>query len=478
VSRAPAIILPVLLALAGCTRVPADPVERATLALTDEFADAYPTDVRERGTVHAYDLTAAPAVLPLLDGRPLAVWAYDGQVPGPILHAVVGERLRVRFTNRLPVDTTVHWHGVRVPNAMDGSPGVTQPPVRPGETFVYEFVPKDAGTFWFHPHLRSSEQVERGLFGVLIVEDRAPPPYTRDVVWVLDDWRLGADGAIDPHFVTPHDLMHDGRWGNVVTVNGHVRETLEVRPGERIRLRLVNTANGRVFAPDFSALQAEVIAVDGMYAAHPLPPTGFEIAPGNRLDLDVTIPADAAGRTLAIVDRFTREPFPLAAIRVAGNPVPTPTFPSPAHAAVPAWKDALAVPPAHSFELQAQRGGPYGITWTLNGAAYVEPTTAGASDHSHHGSVPFARGRFQRVRFVNASYRLHPMHVHGMFFKVLARNGTPVDEPYWRDTTLVHGQETVDVGLVPLDPGKWMLHCHVLEHAEAGMMTTVEVPED
>jgi FtsP/CotA-like multicopper oxidase with cupredoxin domain len=263
-------------------------------------------------------------------------------------------------------------------------------------------------------------------------------------------------------------------------VNGHVRETLEVRPGVRLRLRLVNTANGRVFAPDFSALHAQVIAVDGMYTARPLDPRGFEISPGNRLDLDVTIPADAAGTTLAIVDRFTRDPFALAAIRVTGDPVATPTFASPAHAFVPAWKEALAVEPAHTFTLNAQRGGPYGIAWTLNGAAYDEATAAAADphDHAHHGSVPFARGRFQRVRFVNASYRLHPMHVHGMFFKVLARNGTPVDEPYWRDTALVHAQETVDVGLVPLDPGKWMLHCHVLEHAESGMMTTVEVPED
>jgi FtsP/CotA-like multicopper oxidase with cupredoxin domain len=236
-----------------------------------------------------------------------------------------------------------------------------------------------------------------------------------------------------------------------------------------LRLRLVNTANGRVFAPDFTALNAQVIAVDGMYAARPLPATGFVIAPGNRLDLDVTIPADAAGRTLPIVDRFTRQPLPLAAIRVAGDPVATPAFASPAQARVPAWSGALALEPAHSFELQAQRGGPFGITWTLNGEAYVAP------DHSHHRSVAFPRGRFLRVRFANASYRLHPMHVHGMFFKVLARNGAPVDEPFWRDTTLVHAKETVDVGLVPLDPGKWMLHCHVLEHAEAGMMTTVEV---
>lgn len=478
--RVPSLLLLTLLAsVHACERVPTDPAERAVYLATKEFRGAYPDDVRQTGGTREYELTAAPTTLPMFDGRPLAVWAYNGQVPGPILHATVGERVRVQFTNHLPVPTTVHWHGVRVPNPMDGVPGITQAPVAPGETFVYEFVPKDAGTFWFHPHLRSSEQIERGLFGVLIVDDPKPLPWSRDIVWVLDDWLLGQDGAIDPRFVTPHDLMHDGRWGNVVTVNGHLRETLEVRPGERLRLRLVNTANGRVFAPDFSVLRAQVIAVDGLYAARPLDPKGFEISPGNRLDLDVTIPADAAGQTLQIVDRFTRQPFPLAAIHVGGDPVGTPDFASPAQAFVPVWQDALTVPPMHTFELNAQRGGPYGISWTLNGVAYVEPPASDAAahpeDHSHHGMVAFPLGKFLHVRFVNQSYRLHPMHVHGMFFRVLARNGTPVDEPYWRDTALVHAQETVDVGLVPIDPGRWMLHCHILEHAESGMMTTVEV---
>lgn len=126
----------------------------------------------------------------MIDGAPLRVWAYNGTVPGPTLRIWLGETLRVNFTNRLPQETTIHWHGVRVPNAMDGVPHATQPPIAPGESFVYEFTPKDAGTFWFHPHVRSSEQVERGLYGLLIIEDLVPPPYTRDVTWILDDWLL------------------------------------------------------------------------------------------------------------------------------------------------------------------------------------------------------------------------------------------------------------------------------------------------
>jgi FtsP/CotA-like multicopper oxidase with cupredoxin domain len=220
-------------------------------------------------------------------------------VPGPELRIRLGETLRVRFTNHLPEATTIHWHGVRVPNGMDGVPSVTQPPVEPGGTFTYEFTPKDAGTFWFHPHVRSSEQVERGLYGVLVVEDATPPPYTRDVVWVLDDWLLDENRQIFGEFNTPHDLAHDGRWGNALTVNGRTSERLALRPGERVRLRLLNSANGRVFKLDFGNLAVAVIAVDGLYLRQPIRYDGFEIAPGNRLDLDVSAPS-ASSAALAL----------------------------------------------------------------------------------------------------------------------------------------------------------------------------------
>ncbi|WP_437934488.1 multicopper oxidase family protein [Sorangium sp. So ce341] len=442
-----------------------------------EFEGSYPEAAEPTGVVRDVALEAAPVTLPLLDGQPLDVWAYNGQVLGPTIRVQRGERVRVTFTNRLARPTTVHWHGVRLPNAMDGVPGVTQPAVPPGGTFVYEFVPKDAGTFWFHPHLRSSEQVERGLYGVLVVEDPVPPPYSRDIVWVLDDWRI-RQGAIDQQFNTPHDLMHDGRWGNVITVNGSTDERLTVQPGERIRLRLLNAANGRVFAPDFSGLDAQVIAVDGLYTAKPLDPAGFELAPGNRIDLDITIPASAAGRQFSIVDRFTRRPNALASIDVSqGAAVRTPAFPSPAAAHVPLWRDTEAIAPRLEYRLAARRGGEFGIEWTLNGAAarHAHDTEASIEDgHGHEVSV-LPRREWSKLRFVNDSGRLHPIHLHGMFFKVLSRDGRPADEPFFRDTVLVHARETVDVGVVPLDEGRWMLHCHILEHAEAGMMSLLDV---
>ena len=452
-----------------------DPVERARAGLTREFAGAYPAAPPAPTGVVTYELVAAPARLELLDGRPLTVWAYNGQVPGPTLRVRAGQTLRVHFENRLAEPTTIHWHGVRVPNSMDGVPGVTQPPVPPGGSFTYEFTPRDPGTFWFHPHIRSSEQVERGLYGVLVVEDAVPLPYTQDLVWVIDDWRLTADGAdIDPEFVTRHDLAHDGRWGQVTTVNGRSDHETVVRPGERIRIRIINAANGRVFAPDLEGLDAHVIAVDGMYAARPLDPAGFELAPGNRIDLDIAIRPEQAGELYPVIDRFSRGGRTIGALRVSDGPaVATPAFSSPARAKVPRWAGADAVPADLEFALDARRGGPFGIEWTINGEA--------RGDHAAHGSAHPAgslpAGRFGKLRFTNRSARLHPMHLHGSFFRVVARNGQPVEEPFWRDTVLVRPRETVDVGLVPLDPGRWMLHCHILEHAESGMMTLLEVVE-
>lgn len=460
------------LALPGCGERKQAPQELpAAVQAEREFDGSYPLEASPVGTVRAFDITAAPAEVPFANGGTLNVWAYNGQVPGPTLRIRLGETLRVNFANRLPQETTIHWHGVRLPNAMDGVPHATQPPVQPGETFVYEFTPKDAGTFWFHPHVRSSEQVERGLYGVLIVEDREPPGYTKDVVWVVDDWLLDESGQIRPQFNTRHDLAHDGRWGNVITVNAKTDEVLRVRPGGRVRLRLLNSSNGRVVLPDFAGVDARLIASDGMYLREPTSAAGHELAPGNRMDLDISFSQSLSAR-VPVFDRFLpRRANHLADIVVEGDPMETPTFPSPARAHVPAWASALEVPEHHAFRLNARAGGPFGIEWTIDERAF-EGHSAG-----HHAGLTLERGRFYRLRFINESARLHPIHLHGMFFRLLARNGERVSEPFFRDTVLVHGRESVDIGVVPTDLGSWMMHCHILEHAEAGMMTMIDVTD-
>ncbi len=432
--------------------------------LEKEFKNAYPKSAPPPVGRRVFEMHAAPTQVQHFDGAVLNVWAYNDQVPGPVLRVRLGEEVVVNFKNDLPQPTTIHWHGMRVPNAMDGVPGVTQKAIEPGGTFVYRFVPKDAGTFWFHPHVRTAEQVERGLYGVIIVEDKVPLPYSRDEVWVLDDWKLGPDGEVDPRFVTRHDLAHDGRWGRKITVNGDSDARLIVRPGERIRLRLANTANGRSFRPDFGNLAVKVIAVDGMYTASPRSLAEFEMAPGNRLDLDIVIPKDAAGKSFKVIDTFTRNRFQLARIDVNGEPIATPNFAPPRNLNIPKWTRALEREVDVTYVLNARRGGKYGIQWTINGQAW-----------GSHQITELVGDRFVRIRFQNDSSRLHPMHIHGQFFKVIAKNGSPVDMPYFKDTVLLHRKETIDVAMVPIDWGKWMMHCHILEHAAAGMMTEIHV---
>lgn len=210
---------------------------------------------------------------------PTTIWGYDAGVPGPELRLRQGERLRITVENLLDEETTVHWHGIRLPNAMDGVPHLTQKPIAAnGGKFLYEFNVPDAGTYWYHPHQRSFEQVARGLHGALIVEEHEPPVVDRDITWILDDWRLDRDASIRGGFGNYMDLSHAGRIGNTVTVNGKIAEAFAVRAGERIRLRLINAANARIFALEFSGHSPRIIALDGQ-------PVAAHVPEGGRIDV-------------------------------------------------------------------------------------------------------------------------------------------------------------------------------------------------
>ncbi|PLX24507.1 copper oxidase [Candidatus Parcubacteria bacterium] len=428
-----------------------------------EFNNSYLSEIEPNGTIIEYDIVAAPSKLNFLGDTETNVWSYNGQIPGPVLRAELGDTIKVNFTNNLPQETTIHWHGVRVPNAMDGVPGVTQDAIEPGESFVYEFIPKDAGTFWFHPHVRSSEQVERGLYGILIVEDPNDPEYSQDLVWVVDDWLIDGDNQIYEAFNTMHDLMHDGRWGNVITVNSQIQPSFPVAHGERIRVRMINVSNARVYKPVFPSINPKVIAVDGMKVADNFNLVNFDLAPGNRLDLDITIPDDFSGDSINAIDTFSKTTYKLASLQVIPEFVDTPDFDLPKNENIPNWTDAKDVEPNVVLDLDAIRQGMQ-IKWTINSQVFPDVET-----------ITLESNKFNKILINNKSTRLHPMHLHGQFFKVLSRNGKEVEEDYWRDTVLVKANESVEIGLVPLDKGLWVNHCHALEHAEAGMMTIIEV---
>lgn len=431
--------------------------------LVAEFGNTYPSEPPATDTTSTVELVASPSVAQVLPGVDTDVWAFNGTVPGPALRIPLGQSIRMELDNQLPVPTTIHWHGVRVPNAMDGVPAVTQDPVAPGSRHVYEFAPPDAGTFWYHSHTNGSEQLERGLYGSLVVTDPTQPFWSQDIEWVIDDWLLTETGQIDPDFNTASDVEHNGRWGDTITVNGSTKTVLSTQPGERIRLRLINASNGRVYAPRFGALDASVVAVDGLPSRQPLPADGFVIAPGNRIDVDVFIPGHTG--TYAVVDDFTGDVFDLATIEVTGEPVTTPDFAAPVDPDLPVWVDAIDLDVDQEYRLNIRRGDSR-WEWTMNDRAYPDAEV-----------LEIEAGSFAKVRLTNDSQLLHPMHLHGQFFKVISRNGQPVDEGHFRDTVLLYPGDQVDIGLVALDPGTWVLHCHIQEHAEAGMMTLVDVAE-
>ena len=450
-------------------------------------------------------LVAAPAqVLVRGDAHPaVAAWAYNGSVPGPEIRARQGERLRVVVENRLPQETTVHWHGLRVPNAMDGVPHLTQPPIRPGERFTYEFDLLDAGTYWYHSHFRSSEQLERGLHGALIIEELQPPAVDRDITWVLDDWRLSQAGQISESFGSAHDISHAGRIGNAITVNGRPPQDLPVRAGERIRLRIVNAANARIFALGFDGHQPQVIALDGQPVTPHAPPGGrVRLAPGMRCDLLLEA-TGKPGERHAVHDTFyPRGAFDL--LSLAYGPTPFALSPSTElrtglskGSLTPLPRNPLSEPDlatAQTHEIRFE-GGMMGSlhratldgeslpmmsllrrgkAWAVNGVV-----SAGHGEgHGHHHEAPMLtlqRGRTYVLAMRNDTNWHHPIHLHGHSFRVIARNGRPTPHREWRDTVLMDPMEKVDIAFVADNPGDWMLHCHILEHQDGGMMAMFRV---
>ena len=257
-----------------------------------------------------------------------AVWTYNGSVPGPALRVKQGERMRIEVENGLDVDSTVHWHGIRLPNAMDGVPGLTQAPIAAkGGKFVYEFDLPDAGTYWYHPHPGDGEQVARGLYGALIVEEDDAPVVDRDLVWLLSDWRLDREARIRPDFGNAMDASHAGRIGNTVTLNGAIPESVGVRAGERLRLRLINASNARIYGLNFEGHQPWIIALDGQ----PVAPHWFErvvLGPGMRADVILDCTAAPASSHRVIDDFYRGRAYELVKIQYARDR-PRSLYPAP-----------------------------------------------------------------------------------------------------------------------------------------------------
>ncbi|WP_425073401.1 multicopper oxidase family protein [Sagittula sp. S175] len=429
-------------------------------------------------------LTAQKASVQLApEGYPATpVWSYDGTIPGTTIRARQGDRITRRLVNALDEPTSVHWHGIRIDNAMDGVAGLTQEAVPPGATFDYDFAVPDAGTYWYHAHVNSMEQVARGLSGALIVEEPDAPDVDRDEVLMLGDWLLDPEtgGFVEP-FDHPMMMSHGGRTGNLVGVNGRYDFTLTARRHDRLRLRLINSANARIFQLGLQGMNGWTVALDGMPLDAPDDTTDIVLAPAQRVDLIVDITAEE-GTPAGLLMRMDDDSWQaLVEVTVAGQSARTVRD---APAALPPNPNT-ALPDltqARNLTMAMEGGAMAGIDSALfegerldfralidRGQFWALAGQAGRTD------TPFAdlsRGEVVRLKLDNRTVFPHAMHLHGMHFRQVRADGSmgPL-----RDTILSIPNEPLEIAFAADNPGKWLFHCHMLAHAASGMTTWINV---
>jgi len=483
--------------LASCSRSAGSPVGPA-----DEAVVAAEAARRRSGArLVTARLTPRPVTLDL-GGAAVNTWAYGDTAPGPLLRVDAGDVLRVDVDNGLPVATSVHWHGLALRNDMDGVPGLTQEPIVAGGRFRYEFTAADPGTYFYHPH--SGVQLDRGLYGVVIVDDpRDPGRYDAEWIVVLDDWVDGTGRTPDQVLAElqqaganssmggMHGMggMHDmggmegmdhgsmGGMGGVQSpllggggdityphylLNGRTPTdpvTLSARPGQRVRIRVVNAGSDTAFRVAVGGHRMTVTHSDGF----PVVPTSTDavlIGMGERFDVSLTVgegvfPLIAsaegkAGQGLAVIRTGAgRAPRADVTVRELSGQVLLGTALS---AAESVRLDRRSTDRGHDLVL-AGTMAPY--RWTLNGKTFPDTDP-----------LPVTQGERVRLRLVNQSMMFHPMHVHGHTF-ALTHGGAR------KDTVIVRPMAWLDVELQADNPGQWATHCHNIYHAETGMMTTL-----
>lgn len=435
------------------------------------------TDVNPDPNIVEVELVAGVSTTEYLEGKTAEVWAYrdgavpeaQGTVPGPMLRAKVGDEVIVHFKNELPIDeTTIHWHGLRLPPEADGAPSASQAPVLPGAEYEYRFTARDASSFWYHPHVRANEQIERGLYAPMVVTGGVTPDVAADRYLVLDDVKLDADGALNED-ISDLDRML-GRQGNVLLINGQEAPVqLRVATGSRERWRLVNAANGRFFNLRIPNATLLVIGSDGGLLAQPYSAETLLVTPGERYDVLVTFDGEPDGVTSLQTIHYDRgheipDPGPQDLIEVVydasiGTPEPLPE----------AWGElpslsVIGTTFVRPFVLEEFETPGLPVIFTINGEQWPDNVP-----------VEVAHNAIEIWEVRNEAEMDHPFHLHGMFFQVLPEAGVSPIPDGWKDTINIPQLSTVRFAVQYDPPGMWMFHCHILEHAELGMMGALMV---
>ena len=415
-------------------------------------------------TVIAVDLEAKEFDWTIAPGATFRAWGFNGQVPGPTIEAQVGDVLEIRLTNHLPEPTVVHWHGLRIPAAMDGTEMV-QRPIASGDTFVYRFTPPDAGTFWYHSHFNEIVQLERGLYGALVVRSPEEPTFDHERVLVFDDVELADDGQIR----APGGWIesHDGREGNTRLVNGKQEPELTMAAGQIERWRIVNAASARYLRLSIGGRPFRIIGTDGGLIGSPVAATEILLAPADRVELAVGPFAEGEVHRVETLPfkrgsfKAHRKPELFATLRVGREVSSKAQVPEMLRRIEPLVTGPVKV--SREVRLGFTLGLKHGVEFTIN-------------KEQHHRADPVRIGELQVWDVVNRSPVHHPFHLHGFFFQVLQVNGKAPEFLSWEDTVNVPAFGSVRIAWMPDDrPGEWMYHCHILEHHAAGMMAHFDV---
>lgn len=466
------------------------------------------------------------AVKKTIAGRSVRMLGYNGSIPGPTLTLPAGAEVTINLKNNGDVPTTLHAHGVRMDNAFDGVPGVTQQEIAVGESFTYKLRFSDPGAFWYHPHVRTDYTLESGLYANIIVtprEDDYWPSANQAVPLILDDIKLDANGLV-PFRKDVVDYALMGRFGNVMLVNGVTDYALQAKAGEVVRLYLTNAANTRLFNFAIPGATMKLVGADvGRYAKEMFVDEVL-IAPGERRVVDVFF--EKPGK-YALQHRTPEKTYALGAVSVSEDTA-SPSYASEfsilrTNAGVTDELDglinaSLARAPDKKLDLslemseEMRKGMPQGMHSMGSGGMPMSDAGMGMGDDGdafewEEGSMAgmnaqstsavlkwklidretskvnmdindwkFRVGDKVKIRIFNDPQSMHPMqhpiHFHGQRALVLSTNGVKNDNPAWQDTVLVAKGDTVDILLDASNPGTWIAHCHILEHAESGMMMT------
>ena len=437
---------------------------------------------RNPGTIRDVRLTALTGPVDL-GGLTTTTWSYDGVLPGRPIRVTAGEVVRATLANQLPTHTTIHWHGLALRNDADGVPDLTQPPIPTSGEHVYQFTAAHPGTYWFHPH--AGLQLDRGLYAPLIVEDpREPLAYDDEWIVVLDDWLDGIDGRDpDPEF----KQLRAGMMGNGHQMGGHqmggsssrllggdagdvsyphfllngrlpaAPVAYRGRPGTRLRLRIINAGGDTAFRVALAGHSMQVTHTDG-FPVQPVDTDALLVGMGERYDVLVTL-ADGVFPLVALAEGKNATALGLVRTGSGGTP-PASIRPRELNGRLVSYRDLVATEavrlpdraPDRTIDLRLT-GSMMRYDWGFNDLSF-DP-----------GRIePVRSGERVQINLVNTTEMWHPVHLHGHTF-ALGETGPR------KDTAVVLPRQTLPISFDADNPGLWMVHCHNIYHAEAGMMT-------